>query len=137
MTTIANVPSPLLGTPDVPKEWGRVNTAANRFEAPDFGEKDELRESFTKFFGETFYGQMVKSLRSTVGKPAYFHGGQAEEVFRSQLDQVMADELSEASADRFADPMFRQQFPRQAELLAAAAKEEQASLGDLIALRRR
>jgi peptidoglycan hydrolase FlgJ len=112
MTTIANVPSPLLGTPDVPKDWGRVNTAANRFEAPDFGEKDELRENFTKFFGETFYGQMIKSLRSTVGKPAYFHGGQAEEVFRGQLDQTLTEHLTEATADRFAEPLLKQQFPQ-------------------------
>ena len=36
--------------------------------------------------GETFYGQMIKAMRSSVGKPAYFHGGRGEEVnstFRS------------------------------------------------------
>jgi Rod binding domain-containing protein len=55
---------------------------------------------------------MIKSMRSTVGKPAYFHGGRGEEVFRSQLDQTLAQHMTEATADRFADPMFHRQFPK-------------------------
>ena len=97
----------------------------------------DLKKAFGDFVGKTFYGQMLKSMRATVDKPAYFHGGHAEEVFRSQLDQVMADELSDASADRFADPMFQQQFPRQAALLERAEGRSQGSLQDLSALRRR
>jgi hypothetical protein len=49
---------------------------------------------------------MMSSMRSTVGKPAYFHGGRAEEVFSEQLDQVMVERISEASASSVADPMF-------------------------------
>jgi len=72
----------------------------------------ELRERFTQFVGETFFGQMIKAMRQTVGKPAYFDGGRAEEVFRGQLDQALAEHMTKASADRFADPMFERQFPR-------------------------
>ena len=57
----------------------------------------ELREQFTQFVGEAFYGQMLKAMRATVGKPAYFHGGRAEEVFQGQLDQHMAEHLTEAT----------------------------------------
>jgi Rod binding domain-containing protein len=71
----------------------------------------ELREQFTQFVGEAFYGQMLKAMRATVGKPAYFHGGRAEEVFQGQLDQQLAEHLTEASAAKFAEPMFEQQFP--------------------------
>ncbi|MEX2318039.1 MAG: rod-binding protein [Pirellulales bacterium] len=71
----------------------------------------ELREQFTQFVGETFYGQMIKAMRSTVGKPAYFHGGRGEEVFRGQLDQKLAEHMTEATAERFADPLFHRQFP--------------------------
>ena len=56
--------------------------------------------------GETFFGQMLKSMRKTVGKPAYFHGGRAEEIFTQQLDQVLAEKLSEASADKLSGPMY-------------------------------
>ena len=71
----------------------------------------ELRTQFTQFVGETFYGQMIKAMRSTVDKPAYFHGGRGEEVFEGQLDQKLAEYMTEASAEKFADPMFEQQFP--------------------------
>jgi hypothetical protein len=76
---------------------------------------NKLRENFTQFVGEAFFGQMIKAMRATTGKPAYFHGGRAEEVFQGQLDQKLAEHLTEASAERFAAPMFERQFPRLAE----------------------
>ena len=66
----------------------------------------EVREAFNNFVGQTFFSQMLSSLRETVDKPAYFHGGRAEEVFQGQLDQMLSEQLSEASAEQFADPMF-------------------------------
>lgn len=98
---------------------------------------EELRGAFGSFVGETFYGQMLKSMRTTVGKPAYFHGGQAEETFRSQLDQQLAQELAEQTGDRFAGPMFEQQFPEQAELLRRAKATSNSSFEELNNLRRR
>ena len=98
---------------------------------------ENLQKAYRDFVGKTFFGQMLKSMRSTLGKPAYFHGGQTEEVFRSQLDQHLADHMTEASADQFADPMFRLQFPQQASLLAEQHKKATASLSDLTSLRRR
>jgi Rod binding domain-containing protein len=97
----------------------------------------ELRKAYTDFVGKTFFGQMMKAMRSTVDKPAYFHGGQAEEVFSSQLDQQLADTMSNATASQIADPIFARQFPRQAKLLADAAKATTASVSDLTGLRRR
>jgi hypothetical protein len=72
----------------------------------------KVRETFDTFVGETFYGQMLKALRSTVDKPAYFHGGRAEEVFQAQFDQVVAQNLDKANAGSFTGPMF-DQFVRQ------------------------
>ena len=137
MSTISNVTLPKLFPPNVPQTLGPVNTAANRFEQPDYGDKDELRDKFTQFVGETFYGQMIKSLRSTVGKAAYFDGSQAEKAFRSQLDQQLAEHLTESTAERFAKPLFDRQFPhlaaKDAESRAAAA----ATLDQLQSLSRR
>jgi Rod binding domain-containing protein len=96
----------------------------------------EVRDTFRKFVGEAFFGQMLKSMRSTQGKPAYFHGGHGEEVFQSQLDQVMSEEMTESSVDTLADPMFRQQFPAQAAVLARGEKKEMLTLNDLGPLRR-
>jgi Rod binding domain-containing protein len=98
----------------------------------------EAQKAFQDFVGQTFFGQMLKSMRSTQGKPAYFHGGQAEEIFRSQLDQTMAEQMSNASADQFADPMFKRQFPKEAHVLAMEEKKEskQLQMIDLNQLRR-
>ncbi|RIK70877.1 MAG: hypothetical protein DCC67_20535, partial [Planctomycetota bacterium] len=71
----------------------------------------QLQAAYRDFVGKTFYGEMLKAMRSTVGQPAFFHGGRTEEVFRAQLDQQLADRMSDASADKLADPMFRLQFP--------------------------
>lgn len=70
------------------------------------GDDSEVREKFTQFAGQTFYGQLMKAMRSTVDKPAYFHGGRGEEVFQGQLDQVLVDRMSKATASTFAEPMY-------------------------------
>jgi flagellar protein FlgJ len=67
---------------------------------------DPLKEAFRDFVGQTMFGQMLSSMRSTLGKPAYFHGGRGEEVFQQQLDQILVEEISKSSASTVADPMF-------------------------------
>lgn len=85
----------------------RLANAENQASQLNGTEKDgEVREVFNQFVGETFFGMMIKSMRATTDKPAYFHGGRAEEVFQSQLDQQMSQELAESSASEFSDPMF-------------------------------
>jgi flagellar protein FlgJ len=65
-----------------------------------------LRQTFESTFGQTLFGQVFKSMRKTVGKPAYFHGGRGEEIFQRQLDQVLAEKMSRSSASRFVGPMY-------------------------------
>ena len=92
------------------------NTTASQLQASGLAAKaenlaktpkpDATREAFQDFLGQTFFAEMIKSLRSSQEPSSYFHGGRAEEVFQSQLDQVLSEELSDASADQFSDPMF-------------------------------
>ncbi len=70
------------------------------------GGSDKLKEAFQDFVGQTFFAEMIKACRSSQQPSAYFHGGRAEEIFQGQLDQVLAEELSESSASKIADPMF-------------------------------
>ena len=75
--------------------------------APQAAAEDaELRKAFDSFVGEAFYSQMLKSMRKTLGKPAYFHGGRAEEIFQQQLDQVLAEKLGSSSAEKLSGPMY-------------------------------
>ena len=74
--------------------------------APAAPHDAKLREKFDEFVGQSFFGQLTSAMRKTVGKPAYLHGGRAEEIFRGQLDQALAQEISEASAAEISDPMY-------------------------------
>jgi hypothetical protein len=78
---------------------------------------EQVRDAFTQFVGESFYAQLLGAMRSSLGKPAYFHGGRAEEIFTSQLDQTMAEQLADKSTQRLIDPLFARQFPWLAEEL--------------------
>lgn len=89
------------------------NVNANLNVAAPNAKNLEVREKFDQFVGETLFGQMLKSMRKSVGKPAYFHGGRGEEVFQSQLDQLLVEKLSEASAQELSGPMFEQFMSQQ------------------------
>jgi hypothetical protein len=95
---------------------------------PKTTSKADVKDKFTQFVGETFYGQMLKSMRSTVGKPAYFFGGRGEQVFQGQLDQTMAQQMTKASASKLADPMFERQFPNLADKKPAVGLEQLSQL---------
>jgi hypothetical protein len=75
--------------------------------APSHPTDPALHKAFQDFVGQTFYTQMLSAMRKSVGPPAYFHGGRAEEVFQTQLDQVLAEKLSNASAETLAEPMYQ------------------------------
>lgn len=84
----------------------RASTSVKTPQAVPNAEVSESQEAFRDFVGQTLFGQMLKSMRSTVGESAYFHGGQTEEIFQQQMDQVLVEEISDASAAQLADPMF-------------------------------
>ncbi len=67
----------------------------------------ELKNAFTEFVGGTFFQMMLKSMRTMHDKPAYMHGGQAEEIFQGQLDQQLAEDLTHNSGEAFSDSLYR------------------------------
>lgn len=66
----------------------------------------ELRETFQQFVGQAFFGEMLSAMRKTQGETPYFNGGRGEEVFRQQLDQVLAEKMSRSTSDSFTGPMY-------------------------------
>ncbi len=84
----------------------------------------ELRDTFSSTFGTMLFGQMMKAMRSTVGEPAYFHGGQAEEMFRGQLDQLLSEKMADASGERFVKPMFERAYPEQAAVINQESNQQ-------------
>jgi Rod binding domain-containing protein len=85
-----------------------LSTAGTKPAAPSPKPPDNpaLRKAFDQFVGQTFYGQMLQSMRKSQTKSAYFHGGRAEEVFTQQLDQALTKKLSETSAGKLSGPMY-------------------------------
>lgn len=67
---------------------------------------DELKEAFQNFVGQTLFSQMISSLRSSQEGSAYFNGGRAEKIFQGQLDQILSEEMTKASASQLAEPMY-------------------------------
>lgn len=66
----------------------------------------EVKKVFQEFAAGTFYREMLGSLRKGTGKPAYFHGGYAEDVFRSEMDRHIADDLAAKHGEAFAGPLY-------------------------------
>jgi hypothetical protein len=69
-------------------------------------DESELGKAFRSFVGQTLFGEMLKTMRKTVDENPYFHGGRGEKIFRQQLDQVLAEKISDACSERFSQPMF-------------------------------
>jgi len=66
----------------------------------------EVREAFQDFVAGTLFKEMFKSMRRMHGEPAYFHGGQAEKMFQSQMDQQVAEDLARTDGAQFSDALF-------------------------------
>ena len=91
--------------PPAPATKGPASLLTSK-DAPQKAKPDELKDAFGDFVGNTFFSQLIASMRKTVDKPAYFHGGRGEEVFQGQLDQMLAEKLSDSTKEQFAGPMF-------------------------------
>jgi peptidoglycan hydrolase FlgJ len=83
-----------------------TSSQASSIQAAAARPNTELRETFNRTVGGVFYGQLLKSLRSGVGKPAYIHGGQAEEMFQSQLDEQVVESIVSRSDIKLVDALF-------------------------------
>jgi Rod binding domain-containing protein len=89
----------------------------------------DLQGTFQKAVAGLFFGELLKSLRSTVGEPAYIHGGQAEKLFEGQLDQILSENLATTQGGAFVGELydqFRAQLGLPLEKSAQAAETIQA-----------
>jgi Rod binding domain-containing protein len=82
-------------------------TPPNAKQAAKPGDNPALRKAFDQFVGETFYGQMIKSMRKTQGEVPYFGGGQAEQIFTQQLDQALTKQMTHMGANKISGPMYQ------------------------------
>ena len=83
---------------------GKVSDLVSKLDGPQ-GNSEE-REQFQNILGELLFGEMLKSMRKTVGEASYFNGGRAEEIFTEQLDQHIAHSMSKTMSEPFVGPMY-------------------------------
>jgi len=81
-------------------------TTATRFDKQTEEDK-KLRDVLHQVVGETLFGQMLKAMRATQEKNPYFDGGRAEEIFQSQLDQVLVGRMTQATSRSLSEPMYK------------------------------
>jgi hypothetical protein len=100
--------SPAAGAQPTAEESGtaRVVSDVKGLDRSEAKEGDELKEAFQNFVGQTMFSQMISSLRSSQEGSAYFNGGRAEKIFQGQLDQILSEEMTKASASQLAEPMY-------------------------------
>lgn len=73
----------------------------------DTDKEGVLQEKFQDAVAGTFYRTMLKALRSTEKKPAYLDGGQAEDIFKGQLDEQFSDLLAKHNGAELSDSLFQ------------------------------
>lgn len=81
-------------------------------QAPAFDPRDEgqadLKVKFTEFVAGSFFKAMLEAMRKTVANKSLMHGGRAEEVFRSQLDNTLASRMAIHGGGGFSEKLYRQ-----------------------------
>jgi hypothetical protein len=66
-----------------------------------------LRKRVDELVGITFYGTLLKTMRTSVLKGSYGHGGRGEDVFGGQLDILLAQRAGHARRFQLNDAICR------------------------------
>ena len=85
----------------------RFDRAEPQTESLAEANEKQFRELLHQFIGQTLFGQMLKSMRSTQEKNPFFHGGQSEEIYQSLLDMELTDQLTQSSSRTISEPMYK------------------------------
>lgn len=70
------------------------------------GMDDSAKQVFQEFVAGTFYQQMLKALRSSEEEVPYIGGGQAEKLFRGQLDMQIASDLAQSHGETLSSSLY-------------------------------
>ncbi|MGE3314791.1 MAG: hypothetical protein AB7O26_06700 [Planctomycetaceae bacterium] len=84
---------------------GRPNSVTSNTELTE-------REAFQSAVAGTFFKMMLKSLHKMHDKPAYFHGGQAEEAFQNQMNEFLAEDFAKTHGAPLVDSLYQASVQR-------------------------
>ncbi len=71
-------------------------------------ERDNRLKKACREFESVFTYEMLKSMRSSIEKCDLFHGGQAEEIYESMLDQELSKNMAGKGSNSIAELLYQQ-----------------------------
>ena len=81
--------------------------------AQDLG---RLRHLSGEIAGSIFYGTLLRTMRESVLKGEYGHGGRGEDIFAAQLHGLFAERLGAAKQNPLAESLYRHLENQQANI---------------------
>lgn len=94
-----------VGTANIGLEQGQLKSIERK--AGSAQDRETLRKS-AKDFESIFVGMMLKSMRASIQKSGFLDGGNAEDIYKSMLDQEYSKMMSETGRMGLADTIERQ-----------------------------
>ena len=76
----------------------------------------QLRELSGEIVGSIFYGTLLRTMRESVLKGEYGHGGRGEDIFAAQLHGLFAERLGAAKQNPLAESLYRHLENQQANI---------------------
>lgn len=94
-----------------------VNQAGKQ---PDRTSRDlaSLRRVTGQVVGSVFFGTLLKTMRQSVLRGPYGHGGRGEDVFAAQLDAVLAERAGTAVQRGLGEALYARLRPQQERMTA-------------------
>ncbi len=84
-----------------------INTTMNSDVLSVEASKSSLRKTVGQVMGSVFYGPLLASARNTALKSDVGHGGRGEDVFKAQLDQVLAERAGGVASDDVGEVLYQ------------------------------
>lgn len=88
------------------------------------GNLKELREKVGEFLGLTFFAPVLKQASNSVLKGKYGHGGRGEEVFRGQLNELLASRMGKSGRLGLTDGLMKRLSTPRAAMVKAEAQRQ-------------
>ena len=99
MNSIADIATTLQGPANVADRVGPLGGGSV--------DNSTLRAKVSEFIGLTFFAPLLKQASDPVLKGEYMHGGRGEQVFRGQLNELLAVRIGQSSRLGIADAVVR------------------------------
>ena len=86
-----------------------VTTISSGTEAAKTVNRDleTLRATTAQVVGSVFYGTLLKTMRQSVIRGGFGHGGRGEEIFAGQLDALIAERAGAATRGGLGETLYR------------------------------